>query len=233
MKNIKSLGIVLPALNEQSSLEQVVMEILELQKDSEWSFEIIIINDGSTDNTGKIADELAKHKMIKVIHNNSPMNIGHCYKVASNLVNTQFITWLPTDGEINPDVIKEMLALADENKIIIPFPIEGKENRSILRRALSSTYQEVLNKIFGLKIRYYNGNSILPTSIFTSNNFYSKGFTINAEIILFSVLIKKLNYVEVPFSLRKRVGDKEKALALKNIYNVLKSVLVLYKRYRA
>jgi glycosyltransferase involved in cell wall biosynthesis len=231
MINLKSIGIVLPALNEEKSLEKVVQELVLIGENSDWDFKFVIVNDGSIDGTGKIANKMAANPSISVIHNKTPQNIGKCYSAGARLLDTKFITWLPTDGEIDPSVIELLLENVSEEQISIPYPRLGRKSRGPIRRFLSIFYQFGINKLFKLKINYFNGNSVIPKHFFDNHQFLSKGFTINVEVILYSLVVKKMKYVEVPFTLRRRMGDKEKALKIKNIINVLKSIVQLYKRY--
>ncbi|MFT6633924.1 MAG: glycosyltransferase involved in cell wall biosynthesis [Bacteriovoracaceae bacterium] len=231
MINLKSIGIVLPTLNEEKSLEKVVQELLLISESSEWDFKFVIVNDGSTDDTGKIANKMAVNPCVSVIHNKTPQNIGKCYSSGARLLDTTYITWLPTDGEIDPSVIELLLENVSEEQISIPFPSLGRESRGPIRRFLSILYQFGINKLFNLKINYFNGNSVIPKHFFDNYQFLSTGFTINVEVILYSLIVKKMKYVEVPFTLRRRNGDKEKALKIKNIINVFKSIVQLYKRY--
>jgi hypothetical protein len=64
----RSLSVLLPVKNAQSTLNQSVHEILEVVADSSEKFEILIIDDGSTDATSEVAHELRRHyPQIKVV----------------------------------------------------------------------------------------------------------------------------------------------------------------------
>lgn len=228
----ETIGIILPALNEEVALKSVVTDLINVLESNSYSFRIIIVNDGSTDNTGFISEQLkASYPTIDVIHNSTPLNIGTCYRNGAKLLNTEFITWLPTDGEIDTNIIPTMLKEAASDKIIIPYPSIGKGNRSLFRRSLSLTYIKLMNKIFGFNLKYFNGNAIIPSSIIKDSNFISTGFTINLEIIIFSIKKYSLKSIEVPFTLKPRIGGEQKALSCKNIFNVLRSTIQLYKHY--
>ena len=56
---MRSLTVFIPALNDQERLVRTVNEVLPLARETCDVFEIILVNDGSTDNTGDIADMLA------------------------------------------------------------------------------------------------------------------------------------------------------------------------------
>jgi glycosyltransferase involved in cell wall biosynthesis len=231
MNSEKSLGIVLPALNEENNLEGVVLELISVLNKTNWDYQLIIINDGSSDMTGSIADKLSKFNHVEVLHNKNPKNIGSCYKAGARILKTKYITWLPTDGEIDPEVIHKMLDTIKPGRVTIPYPKDGRESRSFHRRWLSMLYQFGINKAFRLNLKYFNGNSVVPREFFETHRFLSSGFTINVEIILYALIKRQMGYAEVPFTLRKRKGDQEKALKLSNVLNVLKSLLDLYKRY--
>lgn len=57
----RSLSVLLPVKNAQATLDQAVHEILEVVADSSEKFELLIIDDGSTDATSEVAHELRRH----------------------------------------------------------------------------------------------------------------------------------------------------------------------------
>ena len=75
----KSVSIIIPAYNEEKNLAQTIKFLLDrLNENIISDFEILVFDDNSTDNTGKIADDLAeKYPQIKVIHNPRNMNLGY------------------------------------------------------------------------------------------------------------------------------------------------------------
>ena len=72
-----SVSVVVPALNEQDTLKHVVEWTALVLGGMADDFEIVIVDDGSTDGTGRIADVLAgQSPNIKVIHNPRPSGYG-------------------------------------------------------------------------------------------------------------------------------------------------------------
>src|SRR5260370_41255054 len=66
---LKALTIVIPALNEAGKIAATVEEVLPLARELLSDFEILLVNDGSTDETGAIMDEVAaRHAHMTVIH---------------------------------------------------------------------------------------------------------------------------------------------------------------------
>jgi glycosyltransferase involved in cell wall biosynthesis len=227
------IGIILPALNEEDSLERVVSELINTLSRHNYTYNIIIVNDGSTDRTASICNMLdAKYSNLSVIHNQKSENIGSCYLKAANLLNSEFITWLPTDGEIDIAVLPKMLSVVDNKSIAIPYPNHGLENRNLMRRFLSISFINIMNILFRTNIKYFNGNSIVPKNIIDQNNFLSNGFTINSEIIVYALNQCKLKPIEVPFQLKSRIGGQEKAISIRNLIDVINSTFKIYKKYR-
>ncbi len=72
-----SLSVIMPGLNEAASIEHAVERVVATLEHSVNEFEIIVIDDGSTDRMGEIADRLAEaDPRIRVVHNEANLNYG-------------------------------------------------------------------------------------------------------------------------------------------------------------
>ena len=72
-----SLSVLMPGLNEEASVEQAVRRMLAALEEFADEYEVIVINDGSTDATGEIAERLAKgDDRVRVLHNEHNLNYG-------------------------------------------------------------------------------------------------------------------------------------------------------------
>jgi|SaaInlStandDraft_2_1057019.scaffolds.fasta_scaffold317041_1 hypothetical protein len=97
----------------------------------------MIVDDGSKDNTLNIPNDLSeKYSFITVRHNEFPQNIGSCYQQAAKDMDVDYITWFPTDGEINPNSLASLIEKMALDQIVIPYPNEGKKNRLSFRQLL-------------------------------------------------------------------------------------------------
>ena len=100
MSNLVSLTVMVPALNEERNLEAAVLVIIKALDDSGIDWEIVLVNDGSTDKTGDIANELASQEpRIKVIHHQRARGVGYCFREGIKFSTKDAITWVPGDGE--------------------------------------------------------------------------------------------------------------------------------------
>ena len=226
-----SLGIIIPALNEEKSLGIVVQKLIDVIQDNNISAKIIIINDGSSDNTLSVALKLREQfKDIEVINNKNSRNIGHCYRQGFERLSTDYITWFPADGEISPSVLKTAYPLLKEDTVILTHPHSNKYTRPLQRRVLSHIYQRFLNFSLSTNIKYFNGNSFYPRSVFLNYSILSKGFTINAELIIRAIFQLNYKFVEIPFTLKQRHSGKSKAISLKQFLNVGLQIFFLIRK---
>ena len=102
MKVIDKLSVFLPAYNEERMLAKTTQKVDEILRKIANDYEIIIIDDGSKDRTGEIADKLAsENKKIKVIHHFP--NRGYGAAVKSGLYNALFpwIVLIDSDGQFD------------------------------------------------------------------------------------------------------------------------------------
>jgi len=82
----RELTIVVPALNEARRLAITVEEVIQAAQRHLSAFEVIIVNDGSTDGTGDVADALAaRYPWVTVIHHSTNLGVGAAYHAALRL----------------------------------------------------------------------------------------------------------------------------------------------------
>lgn len=226
---MKSIGVVIPFLNEEEALSKVVTSLVSELDSSNISYKILLVNDGSCDDSPKIADKLAGgSERIFVIHKDSPGNIGSAYKDGIKFFDTDLICWLPSDGEVpSKTVVDCYIASCESHKPSISYPTNTFEARSYFRGFLSKLFQLICRLIFSLPIRYFNGVAVYQRERIEELTLISNGFTINLELAIKYAIHHKTDFVEVPFVLEKRIGGQEKALTFKNIFNVIKFLLFL------
>ena len=109
-KNKNTLSIILPCYNEEAILEQNVETIIQyLEATSNFDYEVLIINDGSKDNTGKIANELEKkYQSIRVIHHPTNLNLGRALQTGFQNSKNDIIVVLDIDLSYSVEHINQL-----------------------------------------------------------------------------------------------------------------------------
>lgn len=154
MKKIPELSVFFPAYNEEANLQDTVEKaILILPKIAE-KYEVLIIDDGSTDKTGKIADSLAReYPFIRVIHH--PVNRGYGAAFKSGLYNScyQWLAFTDADGQFDFSEITDFIAKQRETGADLVIGYYLKRAVPLIRILGSKVWEFLVFLLFGLKVR--------------------------------------------------------------------------------
>ncbi len=219
-----SISIIIPALNEEASLKKTIQDTLAVLDGRFSSYEMIIINDGSSDQTASIADQISLlNRNVRVIHHGRNMGLGYSVREGYDLVTKDYTVWNPGDGGMKS--LDSMFNYIGQADLIIPY-IVNPEFRSRLRRLISRTYVIIMDFLFGLKIRCYNGTVIYRTDLIKTARASTYGYFFFAETLIL-ILKKGCTYLEVPTFHEDRAHGKSKAFTFKNIAEILKKAVSL------
>ncbi len=225
-----SLSIVIPALNEEAMLRSTVETLTGLLGPFFADYELLIIDDGSRDQTGTIADQLAlANRRVRVVHHPDNRGLGYSYREGIQLATMEYVWWIPGDGGglTSRDDLANIFGAVGKADLVLVYLLS--ENRPWHRQLLSRTYTALLNLAFGLRIKYYNGANVYRRVLLQNLPMTSDGHGLLAEV---SVQLVKggHGYVEVGMHNRERPGSSSNALRLKNIMRVARVLFRLFWR---
>jgi len=225
-KNI-SITVMMPSLNEEKNIEESATELMDIFRDTGYDWEIVMVDDGSTDATGRIIYELAKNEpRMKIIHHQRSQGIGYCFREGVHESSKDVITWLPADGENDPRELLKYLPLIEHVDIVIPFVV-NKRIRPLGRRILSSIYLSIINCTFRTRFNYTNGNIIYRKDVFEVVRPRSNGFLVHAECLV-RAIHSGFIFAEVPVVLQKRSAGTSKAILTKAFLQVIREFVLLF-----
>jgi dolichol-phosphate mannosyltransferase len=182
---MKSITILVSALNEEPVLRRVAKEILQQVGAYFTEYEVLLIDDGSTDRTGEIMESLAhEHPRVRVIHNPRNLGLGASYQRGVAEARCEYLMLLCGDGGMPSASLPPIFARVGEADIIIPCMTNLKVIKTPMRYALSRTYTTLLNSLFGLRLKYYNGLPVHRTRLLRELRITSSGFGFQGEILV-------------------------------------------------
>ena len=224
MPKVDSISVVIPAMNEEDNLAAAVETVKSVVSRRFPDYELLIYNDGSTDRTGMVADDLARgDSSIKVFHHDKNRGLGACYREGARVASKDFYLLIHGDNEIAPETIQVIINKVNEADIVIPY-VQNPEARPFIRRVISSIYVSFTNLLFGLKIPYYNGPCFIRTSLVKELPIEDSGFGFMMETLV--KLIKMgHSYVVVGFNCRLREKGKTKVFKIRSIVTVVLGVI--------
>lgn len=215
---------IMPSLNEEKNLEAAVRNVIAAYERLGIRGEIVIVNDGSTDGTGRLAVELTKvHPFIQVIHHARPEGIGGSFWDGIAAARGEVVVMLPGDGENDAAEILSYLPLMEHVDIVIPY-VYNIQVRSTFRRILSNIYRGIINIVFGMTLRYMNGTVMYRKCMFDAIILKNKGFFYQTELLIKCIRAGYL-YAEVPYALLQRGGGRSKATTFRSLARVFGAFL--------
>ena len=156
--NFKNFSIVIPIFNEEEILEESTNAIFSLCKRMEIDFEIIFSENGSTDKTKAIAEELTnKHPEIKIISNPEP-NYGNALKTGFKIAKNDLVISFDIDY-YSESFLSEALKLESEYSGITASKRLGssEDGRRFIRRLATNFFVILLKTLFGTKLSDTHG----------------------------------------------------------------------------
>ena len=200
------ISIILPCFNEEAILENNISTIVSYLKEREhkYNWEIVIINDGSKDSTGKIADELAeKNHHIRIIHHPTNLNLGNALKTGFKNSKGDIIVVMDIDLSYSTDHIETMVdkLIETSSDIVIasPYLKGGKVTAVPFARKMMSRWVNKFMRIAAQdKYHTYTGMVRAYKKDFIQTvNLKTKDYEINPEI-LYKAMILRARIVEIP-----------------------------------
>lgn len=229
------LTIVVPCFNEENDITDTLDTVAAAMRELHWSYEVLVIDDGSTDQTVRLIEQYLKsHPDLPLRFHRNARNRGltRTYVDGAFLGRGKYYRMVCGDNVEPKETLISILSLLGAADMVVPYhgPVRGK---SRFRLELSRTYTRLVNLLSGYHIRYYNGMAAHLRYNVMRWGPYSFGFGFQAELIT-HLLDEGASHVEVPVIAthrEKRGGNS--ALNLKNWLSVGHTLLeVLLRRIR-
>lgn len=225
----RRLSIVVPALNEQEKIAETIEGILPLARDLLDDFELILIDDGSTDDTGSIMDRFAAEEpRIVVVHHAQRQGVGAGFKSALARAKFGAITLIPGDHAFQNQGIARMFKAVDVADIVITYR-DNQSDRSFNRSFQSHSLRFILNCIFGFWLFDYHSMIIYPVKWLRQIPVKADGYGYQI-CALISLLQLGLTPVHVPVSLNAELKGSSRALRPRTYFELGMTVLSLLRR---
>ncbi|MFC1756636.1 glycosyltransferase family 2 protein [Patescibacteria group bacterium] len=223
-----SVSVVIPALNEDQTLEKVTVNLDAFLKKGGFDYEIIIVDDGSTDKTGQIADQLmSQNERVRTLHNTKNMGFGYAFKRGIENASKTWATLVTADDEVEIEDIPLFLPHAEKSDIIIGY-INNKWIRSRMRRFLSWGFRTTVRILFKMNFEGINGMPFYRVSEVNKLDIMSDDFSIQAEILVKGAK-KGLRVGKFGYRIKPRLAGEAKATQPKHIWRALVSTMKLWQ----
>lgn len=155
-------SIIVPAYNEAQRLGESLARMLDYIRYSNWSAEIIVVNDGSTDNTADVVGEFARQNpIVRSIENSR--NRGKGYSVRNGIMNASGQVLLFTDADLSSPIEEAQKLFAPIEAGQADVAIGSRYLDSELQTRKQPVYRRVLGRAFNTALKLILGLSYRDT----------------------------------------------------------------------
>lgn len=190
----RGLSVVLPAYNEEAVIERTVQRCADVLSVLAPDYEIIIVDDGSRDRTGAIADALAAQSShVHVVHNRPNRGYGGALISGFNAATKSLTFFMDADGQFDIRDIAALLRLRETgHRVVLGY--RERRRDAFVRHVNAWGWNVLVSLLFGLHVRDVDcAFKLYDTALVRAANVQAEGAMVNTEMLV------KLSKLGIPF----------------------------------
>ncbi len=222
-----TISAILPAYNEAENIVQAVRDLASVLSASSTSWEIVVVDDGSQDDTAKLVQKLSHSSdRIKLAKHQRNRGYGAALKTGIEQAHHQLLFVMDADLQFDPAELERLLPLAQMYDIVLGYRQRRREH--VGRRFNARCWGMLMRCLFGLRVQDVNcAFKIFNERVFDHIAIRSRGAMVCSEIL---ILAKKLGYTikEIPVTHYPRKRGRSSGAKPKTIYRAFSDLARLY-----
>ena len=222
------LSVFFPCYNEQDNIRRVVGEAMAFLPAVSDDFEVIVVDDGSRDQTGVIIDELADgDSRIRAVHHPANRGYGGALRSGFGAATKELIFYTDGDGQFDISEMRSLLELIDQYDIVSGYRRRRRDSMS--RRLNAWMWGRLVRLVLGVRCRDIDSAfKLYRRKIFDRIEMKSTGALIDAEILARAIR-SGYTITEVPVTHRPRIAGCPTGANISVILRAFKELLSLRK----
>jgi glycosyltransferase involved in cell wall biosynthesis len=226
-----SISVFFPCYNEQDNVARTVQQALTILENIRADYEIIIVNDGSSDATARIADEIAEqNSKVKVVHHPTNLGYGAALQSGFKAATKELVFYTDGDGQFDISEMPPLLPLINEFDIVSCYRLNRQD--PVVRRINAWCWTKLVCLLFDMRIRDIDcAFKLYKRQIFDNIELSSTGALIDAEVLAratrrgYSITQKGVHHYP-------RTAGEQTGANLKVILHAFRELFKLYRRIR-
>jgi len=181
----KSISAFFPVLNEEGTVAKLTEDLLEVLAANFKEHEVIIVDDGSTDGTSEIADDLCKKNngCVRVIHHEKSRGYGNALKAGFDAAQYELVFFTDGDYQFDMKDLNRVIPYIKDNDIVVGYRQGRKDSKH--RIWLSRGYNLLIRMLFDLKLKDIDSSfKLFRRSALEKITIESGGYFIDTEIMV-------------------------------------------------
>jgi glycosyltransferase involved in cell wall biosynthesis len=227
MKNPKSISLMFPLYNDKRTVKIMITKSLKILKKINKKFEIIIVDDGCPEKSGKIAQIFSKkNPQIKVFFHKKNLGYGYAIKTGLKKCKNECVFLIDGDNEYDVNDLPRMLKAFRYSDLVITY--RYKKKYKTYRIIISWIYNKILRILFATKFKDIStGSRLLSRELKNEIKISSCSPFLGAELAIKSMQ-KGFTINEIGIHTYPRTFGNGSSVSLKNIFLTIKDMLILF-----
>jgi len=147
-----NLSIFFPAYNEEDNIALMVKDALKIAPQVSEDFEIIVIDDGSSDRTAQVVREIAKEfPQVRLVSHDKNRGYGAALKTGMDSATKDYIFYCDSDNQFDLSELPRLVDLIDEADLVIGYRLNRQD--PWMRIVMARVYNLLVSIIFGLRVK--------------------------------------------------------------------------------
>ena len=225
-----SLSIIIPVFNEEENIAKTIKEVYKFAENHDLVFEVIVVDDGSVDSTGRILEtDFRELPNLHIVTHKNNQGFGAAVKSGIGLSKNDYVFIFDADGQYKIDDLQSFFPfIVKGEKIMIGARVRRKDAK--IRQVLAFIYRWTVRIFFRIKCKDINSSFLvidrpLLNSIYVSAN----------DVIYCLELILRLEknghyIIELPINFYQRERGSSKVCRLNKVFSASHTFLYLFYR---
>ena len=217
---LKSLSVILPAYNEEANIGTILEKVVGFLSSVTSDFEIIVIDDGSTDKTAKVLRSMQEsQKFLQVIYHTQNRGYGVSLRQGFERAGKDLVFMMDTDQQFDVRDIVVLAAYIEDYDLVVGCRVQRKD--PFYRVFYSQCYNCVVRRLFGIEFQDTNcGFKLFKRRPLQEMALFSTGSLIGAEILAVAQA-RHLKIKQVPVPHYPRLFGRPTGASPKVIFTIL------------
>lgn len=225
------LSLALLAYNEKDTLRRAATRCSGVLEGCGISYELVLVDDGSTDGSGEIMQGLAGELPgCRAIRHPRNLGIGAGIRTCYFATTGEWATWFPADLQADPGELPRLLEFLSQCDVLVTYRDSRRRQESARRKLVSSADRALVRLLFGLCLKDLHWIRFFRRDVLTQMKLSCRSPSIDTEMVLCARQLGA-RMLQVPLADHPRQAGTPKGASLRNIFGATAELLAL--RFRS
>lgn len=227
MRKLKSLSVFLPVYNEEANLEVLLNRALRIIPTLAKNFELLVIDDGSHDDSAAIVNRLKKqHPELKLIRHPKNLGYGEVLKTGIKSAKYEWTFWTDSDLQFDLSELAHFVAATADYEVIIGY--RKKRSEGFWRQFNANLFKAYIDLLFRLHVKDIDcAFKLIRTALIQPLQLNSGSAFTSAEI-LYRLKKKKVKFKQIGVNHYPRLYGKATGANFRVIVKACYEALITY-----